>query len=91
MEIRWTTSSAKHGVRREDAVHAMLHPVHHVRPYGDSRVEGLSAPDLFIGPGQDGVLLEVMAAAESATRTLWVFHVMVARPKTIAEAKEKNR
>ena len=91
MGIRWTTSSAKHGVRREGALHAMLHPVYRVSPYGDSRVEGLGAPDLYIGPGQDGVVLEVMVAVEPATRTLWVFHVMPARPKVIAEAKERNQ
>jgi hypothetical protein len=87
MGIRWTASSAKHGVRREDAVHAMLHPVYRVSPYGDARVDGLGAPDLWIGPGQDGEMLEVMAAVEPTTRTLWVFHVMPARPKTITEAK----
>jgi len=89
--IEWTGSSARHGVDQDDALHAMLNPLYHVSGFETSRVEGLNDPDLFIGPGRDGKLLEVMVAVEPTTRTLWVFHAMPVRPKTLAKAKEENR
>jgi hypothetical protein len=50
-------------------------------------VEGHPAPDLFIGPGLDGRLLEVLA--ELGQGTLLVFHVMPARPKMIDDARRR--
>lgn len=85
MAIRWAGSADKHGVSHEDAVNAMLYRQFHVSPFGSARVQGRAAPDLFIGPGLDGTLLEVMA--ERMPDGLWVFHVMAARPKIIEEAR----
>jgi len=91
MAVEWMGSSARHGVDQDDALHAMLNPLYHMPGFETSRVEGLNDPDLFIGPGRDGALLEVMVAVESTTRTLWVFHVMPVRPKMLAKAKEENQ
>ncbi|MBU5422962.1 hypothetical protein KQI48_09820 [Cellulomonas hominis] len=85
MNIRWTGSADKHGVSREDAVNAMLRHQFRISPFGSSRVPGRAAPDLFIGPGLDGRLLEVMA--EVADGRLVVFHVMDARPKILEAAR----
>ena len=48
-------------------------------------MEDRQPPDLFIGPGRDGRLLEVMAEVEQGQ--LLVFHVMYARPRTIEAAR----
>lgn len=85
MEIRWTPSADKHGIAHEDAVNAMLYFEVHRSPFGPSRVDGRGAPDLWIGPGVDGVLLEVMA--ERTSTGLVVFHVMPARSKIIEAAR----
>lgn len=89
MAISWASSADKHGVSHEDAVNAMLYREVHLSPFGASRVQGRAAPDLFIGPGLDGTLLEVMA--ERVPGGLWVFHVMAARPKIIEEARRARQ
>jgi len=85
MQIRWTQSASKHGISQEDALNAIVRHRIHVTPYGASRMEDRQPPDLFIGPGLDGRLLEVMAEVEQGQ--LVVFHVMYARPKTIEAAR----
>ncbi|WP_263118968.1 hypothetical protein [Cellulomonas sp. RIT-PI-Y] len=85
MKIRWTSSAGKHGISHEDALNAVLHYELRVSPFGTSRVDGRSAPDLFIGPGLDGRRLEVMT--EVTQGQLVVFHVMQARPKIIEAAR----
>lgn len=85
MEIRYTSSASKHGVSQADALNAILRHHYRISPYRQSRLEGRPAPDLFIGPGLDGRLLEVLA--ELGQGTLLVFHVMAARPKMIDDAR----
>lgn len=85
MEIGYTSSAGKHGVSQADALNAILRHRYRVSPYRQSRVEGHPAPDLFIGPGLDGQMLEVLA--ELGQGTLLVFHVMAARPKMIDDAR----
>lgn len=85
MHIRWAGSAAKHGISREDAINAMLRHQVHCSPFGETRVADRAAPDLFIGPGLDGTLLEVMV--ERTPSGLVVFHVMRARPKIIDAAR----
>ncbi|MCL2091705.1 MAG: hypothetical protein FWH11_11005 [Micrococcales bacterium] len=86
MEIRWSDSADKHGVLREDAVNAVLFHVYRVAPYGQSRVPGRPAPELFVGPGLSGRWLEVMA--EVTRGVLLVFHVMEARATVIETARK---
>jgi hypothetical protein len=85
MRVRWTASADKHGVPHEDAINAMLFHELRVSPFGTTRVEGRPAPDLFIGPGLDGRLLEVLV--EPGPGVLVVFHVMPARPRILDAAR----
>jgi len=63
MAIAWTGCADKHGVLREDALHAMLNPYPYVEGFDTPRVPGASLPDLWIGPPRQigGPLIEVMA------------------------------
>jgi hypothetical protein len=88
VEIRYTISASKHGISQADALNAILRYQYRVSPYRQSRVEGRSAPDLFIGPGLDGRILE--ALAELGQGMLLVFHVMVARPTMIDDARRMS-
>ncbi|KFD43960.1 MULTISPECIES: hypothetical protein [Cellulosimicrobium] len=85
MAIRWTGSADKHGIAREDALHAMLNHYLVVEEFDEPRVEGASRPDLYIGPPRrlGGDLLEVMAE-RVPPRDVVIFHVMIARPKFLA-------
>lgn len=85
MRITWADSADKHGVPHEDAVNAIVRHYWRVAPWGTSRLPGRPAPELFIGPGLDGRLLEVLA--EVGQGTLLVFHVMAARAKVIQDAR----
>jgi len=80
--LRWTSSARKHGVTREDAVHAIRNAVHAESEFNEPRVPGLVRPTLFIGPPRrgDGPLLEVMVERIPSDDVV-VFHVMVARAK----------
>jgi len=85
MAIRWTSSTDKHGISREDALHAMLNHLLVVEEFDEPRVERAARPDLYIGPPArpGGDLLEVMAE-RVPPRDVVIFHVMVARPKFLA-------
>jgi hypothetical protein len=89
--IRWADSADKHGVARDDALHAMLHAYLHVPEFDEPRIEGLGRPDLWIGPQRvpGSALLEVMTVA-SPPRDLLVFHVMMARAKFLALLDEEE-
>lgn len=89
MAITWANSADKHGIPREDAVHAIVNRVYYVQGFDPSQTGGF-APDLFIGPGRDGALLEVMIEPVPP-RDGVVFHVMAARPKIIDVAKRKAK
>ena len=80
--LRWTASAGKHGIAREDAIHAITHAVYAESEFDEPRVPGRLRPTLFIGPPRHagGPLLEVMVEAILPDEVV-VFHVMVARPK----------
>jgi len=80
--LRWTSSARKHGVTREDAVHAIMNAVRAESEFNEPRVPGLVRPTFFIGPPRrrDGPLLEVMVETIPSDDVV-VFHVMVARAK----------
>jgi hypothetical protein len=89
MAMRWADSADKHGVLREDAVHAMLNSYLHVPEFDDPRRPGASRPDLWVGPPRQlgGDLIEVMSEP-IPPRDVVVFHVMIARPKYLALMEE---
>ncbi len=82
MGLRWTSSARKHGIAREDALHAITNAVHAESEFDEPRVPGHLRPTLFIGPPRqrDGPLLEVMVEIIPSDRVV-VFRVMVARAK----------
>lgn len=83
MAITWSESADKHGVGRDDALHAMLHHYLHVPAFDDPRVPGATRPDWFIGP-----LIEVMTETVPP-RGIRIFHVMIARQKFLALLDER--
>ncbi len=66
----------------------MVRRIIYVRGFDESRDVGGQRPDLFIGPGRDGELLEVMARLDLERRDALVFHVMKARRSTVERAKQ---
>lgn len=89
MAMRWTDSTDKHDVPREDAVHAMLNAYLYLPEFDEPRRPGASRPDLWIGPPRQmgGDLIEVMAE-RIPPRDIAVFHVMIAVPKHLALMEE---
>lgn len=73
MGIEFTGSADRHGVPREDALYAMLHPD------GTEEVDGLEGERtiVYVGPAhaQTEQRLEVIAAHHEP-RTVVIFHVM---------------
>ena len=89
MAITWAPSADKHGIDREDAVHAIVNAYYVEREFDSPRPPATVRPTLFIGPPRQlgGALLEVMVEM-TPPRDLHVFHVMVARPKHLDRMKE---
>ncbi|MCL2467493.1 MAG: hypothetical protein FWF02_06825 [Micrococcales bacterium] len=89
MAVEWADSADKHGVDREDALHAMQN--HHLRvlEFDEPRQEGAGRPDLYLGPPRPpgGPILEIMVE-RVPPRTLVVFHVMQARQKYLELLEE---
>ena len=50
MAVTWAASAAKHGVAREDALHAIANAVYFEEEFDDPRPPSNVAPDLYIGP-----------------------------------------
>lgn len=90
MKIRWTDSCSKHGVPREDALHAMLFHVAFFPGFDEPRGGRTAQPDLWLGPQRHkgAPLLEIMSTTEGTSIT--VFHVMVARRKFLDTMTEKE-
>jgi hypothetical protein len=80
--IEWAKSADKHGIDRDDALHAIENAVYVEQEFDEPRVPGHSKPWLFIGPPRTlgGPLLEVMVEIVPP-RGMVVFHVMQARQK----------
>jgi hypothetical protein len=51
--IEWTASADKHGIDREDAIHAIA--VYLEKEFDEPRVPGHAKPWLFIGPRGNSV------------------------------------
>ena len=90
MAITWAPSADKHGIDREDALHAMMNAYYVEREFDEPRPPSTVRPTLFIGPprqlGRD--LLEVMVEV-IPPRDMHVFHVMVVRAKHLERMKEE--
>lgn len=79
MEIRWARAATKHRVSRARSEHAISHalavidqPAPVDSPHPDDRI-------IFLGPDEDGTMLEVMAVETS--EGLLVIHSMPIRTK----------
>lgn len=68
-------------------MHAIVNALYIVRHFDDGRTGGIG-PDLYIGPGRDGQLLEVLLERQSKT-VANVFHVMPVRTKILNEAQRR--
>lgn len=82
-------SAGKHGVEREDVLHALTHYYFRMLSFDEPRREGASRPDLYIGPPRQlgGPMLEVMVETIPPC-TIVVFHAMVARQKFLKLMEE---
>jgi len=87
--MTWAAATAKHGVERADALHAMLHAVYVETDFDEPRPPADIRPTLYIGPQRDpqAPLLEVMVEPRPP-RGLHVFHVMPARRKHLSRMEE---
>ena len=90
MAVRWANSAGKHGVDRQDALHAILHHVYRLQEFDEPRV-GDRKPDLFIGPTRDRAQLLEVVAQITPPADIFVFHVMIARRKMIDIAERETR
>ena len=90
MGITWADSADKHGIDREDALHAMMNAYYVEQDFDEPRPPANQRPTLYIGPPRQigGPLLEVMAVL-TPPRDVFVFHVMVARPKMLELMSEE--
>lgn len=88
--VTWSDSADKHGISRDDAMHAMANAYHREEEFQEPREPGRTRPTLYIGPPRQlgGPLLEVLAELRPP-RGMHVFHVMIARPKMLARMKEQ--
>jgi hypothetical protein len=87
--ITWAPSADKHGIDREDALHAIMNAHYVEQEFDEPRPPATVRPTLFIGPPRQlgEPLLEVMVEA-TPPRDLRIFHVMVARPKHLERMEE---
>lgn len=91
MALIWTPSAAKHGIAREDALHAILNYQYRVEEFDEPRVGSVGRPDLFIGKTRDGsMVLEVMAVITPPDGFV-IFHVMEARDKILDIAEKGGK
>lgn len=89
MSIRWSASASKHGIPRADALNAIERNVYWVPSFDEPRIDGARRPDLWIGPNRDRTLMIEVMAELTPPANLFIFHVMVARRKTL-EVAERN-
>lgn len=87
----WADSADKHGIDHEDALHAMMHACYVEQEFDGPRPPANRRPTLYIGPPRQlgGPLLEVMAVL-TPPRDVFVFHVMLARPKMLELMREEQ-
>lgn len=89
--MAWSDSADKHGVSREDALHAISNAVYFEAEFDEPRPPNNIRPHLYIGPPKrrGAPLLEVMLELRPP-RGLHVFHVMEAREKHLARMEERD-
>lgn len=89
--MTWSASADKHGVNREDALHAIANALYVETDFEEPRPPNPLRPTLYIGPPRrlGGPLLEVMLEVRPP-RGLHIFHVMQARPKHLARMTEES-
>lgn len=81
MGIRFTDSTAKHGLTQGDIYYAMQNFEVWISEFDESRSQSGSRPDLIIGPHPEtGELLEIMIE-EPRPGEIRIFHAMPLRPK----------
>lgn len=81
MGIRFTDSTAKHGLTQSDIIHAMRNFEAWIEKFDSSRNPSGVSPDLIIGPHPEtGELLEIMIE-KPRPGEVRVFHAMPLRPK----------
>lgn len=83
MAIEFTDSAARHGLTRDDAIHAMETPEVFTPHFDHSRTGG---PDVaaWIGPARGGLTIEVFATLIRPD-TVVIFHCMELRSSTLAK------
>jgi hypothetical protein len=88
VELRWAKSAAKHRISRERGGHVVQttetiirEPAPEDSPLEDDRI-------VFLGPDQNGVMLEVMAI--ETDQGLLIIHAMKMRPKYRPSLKGKR-
>ncbi len=89
--VTWSRSAAKHGIAREDAMHAIGNAVYVELSFDEPRPPNAIRPHLYIGPQRDpsAPLLEVMVEVRPSGG-LQIFHVMPARSKHLARITKKE-
>lgn len=94
-KITLAASAKRHGFDRMDALSAIVRARLEANPFESSRIKGTIDPAGWIGPAIDGTEVEVFAEVDPAARTIWVFHLMQARPHNIRKiekaVKEQKR
>ena len=93
--IALAESARKHGFGRMDALYAIKWARLGADPFESSRIAGTIDPAGWIGPAVDGTEVEVFAEVDHDAGTVWIFHMMPARPHIIRKIekamKEQNR
>lgn len=84
MAMDWSDSAEKH-YPIADGLHAVKHRKFFLDRF-DVHPETGEIVDLVIGPARDGQDLEVFVHRRSP-RTVYLFHVLHLRPKTVARAR----
>jgi len=79
VEIRWTRSATRHRINRERSAHVVRTAAAIFRQPAPADSTARDDRLIFLGPDQDGTLLEVMAV--ETDRGLLVIHAMAMREK----------
>jgi hypothetical protein len=79
VEIQWTRSATKHRISHARSEHAITNAVAIIDQPTPDQSLGRDDRIVFLGPDQDGVMLEVMAVETAAG--LLVIHAMKVRRK----------
>ena len=87
MGLTWTPSADKHGIPREDALHAVLNFHFRIEKFDEPRARSVGRPHLFIGETRDGTMLLGVMAVLGPPDGFVIVHLMEAQPKILKIAK----